>query len=207
LWNLMMGRSIQQRYGADPQVALTMPLLVGTDGTEKMSQSLGNYIGITDSPEEMFGKTMSIPDEAMPQWFELATDLPAEQVRLLCAGLGDGSQHPGEAKRLLGRSIVELYHSGDAAVAAEHAFDELFRRGAVPDEVAEFRLPPGDPVSIPHIIHAAELTGSVGEGRRLVSQGAVKVEGEKLIDQEQPRSVLAGKVLQVGKRRFIRLIG
>ncbi len=206
LWNLMMGRSIQQRYGAEPQVAMTMPLLLGTDGSEKMSQSLGNYIGITESPEEMFGKTMSIPDPLMSQWFELATDLPLERVAEIRQGLSDGSVHPGETKRLLARSIIELYHSSDDAVAAEAAFDQVFRQGAVPDEIDEFTLPDENPVSVPHLVNAAGLSKSIGEARRLLDQGAIKVDGEKVTDGERARDQLSGKVLQVGKRRFVRLV-
>jgi tyrosyl-tRNA synthetase len=206
LWNLMMGRVIQQRYGAEPQVAVTMPLLIGTDGTEKMSQSLGNYIGITESPEEMFGKTMSIPDPLMAQWFELATELPIEQVAEVRAGLGDGSLHPGEVKRRLARSIIALYHSAEAAATAEDAFDQVFRRGAVPDEVDEYPLPTEDPISLPHLINAAGLAKSVGEARRLLDQGAVKIDGNKLVSADHDRTGLEGKVLQVGKRRFVRLV-
>lgn len=206
LWNLMMGRSIQQRYGVEQQIAVTMPLLVGTDGTEKMSQSLGNYIGITDAPEEMFGKTMSIPDPLMSQWFELATELPMDRVAEIRLGLDDGSLHPGETKRLLARSIIELYHSSDDATEAESAFDQVFRRGSVPEEVDEFPLPEEDPVSVPHLVNAAGLSKSVGEARRLLEQGAIKIDGAKLSDTEQSRAGLEGKVLQVGKRRFVRLV-
>ncbi len=206
LWNLMMGRVIQQRYGVEPQVAMTMPLLVGTDGTEKMSQSLGNYIGITESPEEMFGKTMSIPDTLMGQWFELATDLPVGRVGEIRRGLEDGSLHPGETKRLLARSIIELYHSAEDATAAEQSFDRVFRQGAVPEEVDEFDLPADEVVSIPHLVHAAGLSKSIGEARRLLDQGAIKIDGDKLSDAEQQRSAVEGKVLQVGKRRFVRLV-
>lgn len=206
LWNLMMGRVIQQRYGAVPQVAMTMPLLVGTDGAEKMSQSLGNYIGITDSPEEMFGKTMSIPDELMLQWFELATELPTDQIDQIRTGLARGELHPGETKRLLARSVIDLYQPRGSSEAAEAAFDQVFRRGAVPDEVDEFTLGAEDPVSVPHLINAAGLTKSVGEARRLLDQGAVKLAGEKVTGSEVARSGLVGQVLQVGKRRFIRLV-
>ena len=205
LWNLMMGRSIQQRYGVEQQVAVTMPLLVGTDGTEKMSQSLGNYIGITDSPEEMFGKTMSIPDPLMGQWFELATELPMERVDEIRRGLDTGKLHPGETKRLLARSIIELYHSPEAAQAAEASFDRVFRKGQVPDDIPTFTLPDEDPVSIPHLVHAAGLSASVGEARRLLSQGAIKLDGSKLADEQVARARLAGEVLQVGKRRFVEL--
>ncbi len=205
LWNLMMGRSIQQRYGVEQQVAVTMPLLVGTDGTEKMSQSLGNYIGITETPEEMFGKTMSIPDPLMSQWFELATELPLERVVEIRAGLDNGSLHPGETKRLLARSIIELYHSEQAARDAEAAFDHVFRKGRIPEDIPVLALPDEDPVSIPHVVHAAGLSSSVGEARRLLAQGAIKLDGSKLVDEQVARATLAGEVLQVGKRRFVRL--
>ena len=205
LWNLMMGRAIQQRYGVEPQVAVTMPLLVGTDGSEKMSQSLGNYIGITEPAEEMFGKTMSIPDPLMAQWFELATELPMERVTEIRHGLESGKLHPGESKRLLARSIIELYHSSDAARAAEASFDRIFRKGQIPEDVPMFTLPEEDPVSIPHLVHAAGLSTSVGEARRLLSQGAIKLDGSKLADEQVARTRLVGEVLQVGKRRFVKL--
>ena len=206
LWNLMMGRSIQQRYGVEPQVAMTMPLLVGTDGVEKMSQSLGNYIGITDPPDQMFGKTMSIPDELMLQWFELATDVGMDEIRSIRSGLEDGSAHPGQVKRRLAREIISLYHSDGQASEAEAAFDLIFRKGDVPDDVDEHPLPDEDPVSLPHVIAGAGLTTSIGEARRLIDQGAVKVDGEKIVDYEVPRATLAGEVVQVGKRRFVRLV-
>lgn len=206
LWNLMMGRAIQQRYGAEPQVAVTMPLLVGTDGHEKMSQSLGNYIGITEDPEEMFGKTMSIPDDLMLQWFELATEVDLTEIVQIRRGLEDGSAHPGEVKRRLAREIIALYHSEEEARSAEESFDRLFRRGDTPEDVDEHPLPADDPVSVPHVIADAGLTKSIGEARRLIDQGAVKVAGEKIDSYEVSRSVLDGAVLQVGKRRFVRLV-
>ena len=205
LWNLMMGRIIQQRYGVEPQVAMTMPLLIGTDGTEKMSQSLGNYIGITESAEEMFGKTMSSPDPLIVQWLELATELPMRRVVEIARGLEDGSLHPGETKRMLARSIIELYHDEGAARDAEAAFDRVFRKGQVPEDIPTFTLPTEDPVSIPHLVHAAGLSSSVGEARRLLAQGAIKLDGSKLSDDQVARASLAGDVLQVGKRRFVKL--
>lgn len=206
LWNLMMGRAIQQRYGTEPQVAVTMPLLVGTDGHEKMSQSLGNYIGITEDPDEMFGKTMSIPDGLMLQWFELATEVDLAEIAQIRKGLEEGSAHPGEVKRRLAREIITLYHSEEEARSAEESFDRLFRRGDTPEDVDEHPLPSDDPVSVPHVIADAGLTKSIGEARRLIDQGAVKVEGEKIESYEVSRSVLDGAVLQVGKRRFVRLV-
>ncbi len=205
LWNLMMGRVIQDRYGKDPQVAVTMPLLIGTDGVNKMSQSLGNYIGVEEPADQMFGKTMSIPDELMEQWLLLAADVAPGEVAAIIEGLADGSAHPNQTKRDLARRIVTLYWGEDAAGAAEEAFDLVHKRKEIPDEVPEATLPDSSTVSLPSLIRDVGLAASAGEARRLVQQGAVKIDGEKLMELEVDRSVLAGHVLQVGKRRFVRL--
>jgi len=206
LWNLMMGRVVQERYGQEPQVALTMPLLVGTDGSKKMSQSIGNYIGVEDEPGEMFGKTMSIPDDAMPQWLRLAADLEPHEVARIEAGLASGDLHPGETKRRLARAVTALYWGDEQATAAEQAFDQVFKMGGIPDDIEAFSLTEEDPVTVPGLIRDAfGLSGS--EARRLLTQGAVKVDGEILEAQEAPRVDLVGRVLQVGKRRFVRLVG
>lgn len=206
LWNLMMGRHLQGRYGQEPQVALTMPLLVGTDGEHKMSQSLGNYVGVTDEPADMFGKVMSIPDHLMASWYALGTALPLEDVEAWQAALASGSADPNEAKRNLGREIVGLYHGASAARDAEAAFDALFKRGEVPDDVAEHRLGGDDPVYLPAVLTEAGVVASNGEARRLIEQGAVKVDGERVGGLEVDRARLAGRVVQVGKRRFVRLV-
>ena len=143
LWNLMMGRVVQERYGQEPQVALTMPLLVGTDGSKKMSQSIGNYIGVEDEPGEMFGKTMSIPDQVMPEWFRLAADFDPDEVDRIEAGLASGELHPGETKRQLARAVTALYWGADAAVEAEAGFDQVFRHGGTPEDIEDFLLPAG----------------------------------------------------------------
>lgn len=206
LWNLLMGRTIQQRYGQEPQVALTVPLLVGTDGKEKMSQSLGNYIGIEEPAEEMFGKTMSIPDETMPSWFRLATDLAPEEVATIEAHLETGHLHPAEAKRRLAGEIVGLYWGVEAAKEAEEAFDRVFKRGEEPESMPEHTLGPDDPVHVPSLLRDLfDLSGS--EAKRLIDQGAVSVDGEIVSDQHVPRNNLVGKVLKVGKRRFTRISG
>jgi len=204
LWNLMMGRVVQERYGQEPQVALTMPLLVGTDGSHKMSQSLGNYVGVEDDPGEIFGKTMSIPDDAMGEWFRLAADYDEAAVVEIESRLESGEIHPNEAKRHLARSVVTLYWGGLAASEAEAVFDQVFKEGGIPDDIAETTLPQGDPLSIPSIIRSIfDMSGS--EARRLITQGAVSIDGVVVSDQEMARSALAGKVLRVGKRRFARL--
>lgn len=204
LWNLMMGRVVQERYGQDPQVALTMPLLVGTDGTQKMSQSVGNYIGVSDEPYEMFGKTMSIPDKAMGEWFRLAANYDEDAAAKIEAGLESGELHPNEAKRHLARSVVTLYWGEESATEAERAFDQVFKQGGTPDDLEEFQLPAGDGISLPGLIRDVfDVSGN--EARRLISQGAVRIDDHVVSDQELDRRNLAGKVLRVGKRRFVRL--
>ena len=205
LWNLMMGRVVQERYGQEPQVAMTMPLLIGTDGIKKMSQSLGNYIGVEDEPGEMFGKTMSIPDDAMAQWFRLAADLDVDEVETIESSLASGDLHPNEAKRTLARHVVSLYWGATAAEEAETAFDQVFRHGGTPEDIEDVTLPPDDPVHLPTLIREVfDVSG--GEARRLLEQGAVRLDGESMKSQEVSRSDLIGKVLKVGKRRFARLI-
>ena len=203
LWNLMMGRIIQTRYGQEPQVALTMPLLTGTDGRNKMSQSLGNYIGVTEPASEMFGKTMSIPDHLLGEWFRLAADRPAGEVDGILADIEDGSLHPGQAKRLLAKRIVSLYWGEEEAQAAEDDFDRRFKYRQIPDDAPPFALPPGDPVYLPGLLRSAKLVASASEARRLIDAGAVRVDGTPVGGYEVEREMLLKKVLMVGKRRSI----
>ena len=197
-FNLLFGRDVQESFGLPPQSVLTMPILPGTDGVRRMSKSLGNYVGVTDPPEEMFGKLMSIPDDVMDQYFGL----------LLYEPLGDG-RHPGEAKRELARRLVARFHGEGAAQDAEARFDQVHVRREVPDDVPEIAARAGDggTVHLPALI--AEAFGvSTSEARRLLSQGGVKVDG-KAIDGgrlEVPMDDLDGRVLQVGKRRFARVV-
>lgn len=206
LWNLMMGRVIQERYGQRPQIAMTMPLLLGTDGVQKMSQSLRNYIGVTDPPSEMYGKVMSIPDTLMPQWFHLATELSNDEVERVITGLAGGEIHPRDAKRLLARSIVELFWGEDAAKEAEAAFDRVFRDHVAPEQVEEAALPTGERINLPLLLRDLGLVASSSEGRRLISQGAVKINGAKIHSEELARNDLVDAVVQLGKRRFVRLV-
>jgi tyrosyl-tRNA synthetase len=200
----MMGRVIQDRYGQQPQVAMTTPLLLGTDGVNKMSQSLGNYVGVDEPATEMYGKVMSIPDDLMEQWFRLATELPASQVDDLVKGWQEGSVHPRDAKRLLARSITELYWGVEAAAAAAQAFDRVFVRRDVPEHIDEFPLPAGDPIHLPSLLRDAGLVKSSSEARRLLSQGAIAIDGVRAKEESLPRNTLAGAVVQVGRRRFVR---
>ncbi|MYG92556.1 MAG: tyrosine--tRNA ligase [Acidimicrobiia bacterium] len=203
LWNLMMGRNIQTRYGQEPQVALTMPLLTGTDGRNKMSQSLGNYIGVTEPASEMFGKTMSIPDHLLGEWFRLAADRPAGEVDAILEGVETGSRHPAQAKRLLARRIVSLYRGEGEADAAEEDFDRRFKYRRVPEDAPPFALPAGDPVYLPGLLRSAKLVASASEARRLIDAGAVRVDGASVGGYEVERQVLLDKVLTVGKRRSV----
>lgn len=211
LFNLMMGRQVQQRYGQAPQMVLTMPLLVGTDGKKKMSQSLGNYISISEPYEDMFGKTMSIPDTAMPQWFRLASGLPKEEVDGVLAGLADGTLHPGEEKRRLARAVVDRYLKGYGEVA-ERAFNRQFVLRQVPPGVPTYPPPPGGPeenVYLPALLAEWGLVASRSEGRRMIAQGAVRIDGERVTDELVWRLRLVPdkdeRVVSVGKRRFVRL--
>ena len=206
LFNLVMGRQIQQRYGQRPQMVLTMPLLVGTDGQKKMSQSLGNYIGVDDPPTEMFGKTMSIPDSVMPQWLRLASGLEWEEIGTVVSDLEADRVHPGQAKRRLARSIVDLYHGVGAGEDAEAAFDRQFKLRRAPDDMPVHPLGTSDPVYVPVLLAAAGLVASNSEGRRMLAQGAVRVDGSKVTTDTLARGELGDVVLSVGKRRFVRLV-
>ena len=205
LFNLLAGRELMEKLGMEPQVALTLPLLEGTDGVQKMSKSYGNYIGLTDAPDDMFGKVMSIPDELMARYYRLCTAVPVDDIDAIEAGLADGSLHPNATKRRLAREIVELYHPG-AAAGAEEAFDRVFKRHEVPANIEEYRLPKPDGglVYVPGATTASGMTPSVSEARRQIDQGAVRVDGRQLPPRtyELPYEDLANTTVQVGKRKW-----
>jgi tyrosyl-tRNA synthetase len=204
-FNLLVGRVLQEHYAQEPQVILTMPILEGTDGVNKMSKSLDNYIGITDNPREIFGRTMSIPDELIARWYELATDLPAAEVREIRRQLEAHEVNPSHLKRRLGRELVRIYHDVSQGEAAEQEFNEMFKQGGLPEDMPEFSLS-GD-TNLPDLLTAAELVKSKGEARKLVRQGAVSLDGEKISDETFTLGLAqAGAVLKVGKRRFLKLV-
>ncbi len=205
-FNLLMGRELQESFGQEPQIVFTLPLLVGTDGVHKMSKSLGNFVGLRDEPNLMYGRVMSLSDEAMPDWFRLASGLEPAQARAQLASLETGGLAPVEAKRLLARSVVARFHDAAAAEAAEEEFLRVHRRRELPTEIAEAQLPPGDPVYLPGLLVAALGVSSNSEARRLIEGGGVRLEGEPVAALELPRSELAGRVMQVGRRRFVRLV-
>ena len=191
-FNLLLGRDVQQAYGKKPQSILTMPILPGTDGERRMSKSLGNYVGVTEPPEEIFGKLMRIPDEAMPVYYDLLLDEPFDPGRPAV-----------ESKRALARAICAQFHSEEAARGAEDHFDRLHVERGLPDEIDEAALPDEDPVHIPALLR--EHFGiSASEARRLVQSGGVRVNGDQVDVLDLPASGLDGAVVQVGKRRFKR---
>ena len=196
LYNLLMGRHVMEYYGKEPQCVLTTPLLVGTDGAMKMSKSIGNYIGVTDPPNQMFGKVMSIPDHLMPDYYALLVDRPMPEAE------------PVEQKRELARSLVRRFHGEEAAAEAERTFDAVVSR-RVPDDVPEVRLPvDSDEIWIVDLITLAGFAATNGEARRFIRGGAVRLDGEVVKDEALSlRSAhVTGKVLQVGKRRYARLV-
>jgi tyrosyl-tRNA synthetase len=222
-FNLLIGRDLQREYGQEPQVALTTPLLVGTDGVQKMSQSLGNYIGITDPPDEMFGKLVRVPDELIATYRLLALDFfrdPTEAQRVE-KGLADGSLDPWQEKRRLAREVVDLYHGDGAGTKAEAAFDRVHKEGALPDDIPELYVPRAD-VFVEkreglRVLDNAAMLVSLGlantksEARRLIDQRGAKKDGKVFVHYDdrwlEPDERLIGTVWQVGKRRFARVAG
>jgi tyrosyl-tRNA synthetase len=205
-FNLMAGRGLQQAAGQEPQCVLTMPLIEGLDGSAKMSKSLGNAIGITDEANDMYGKAMRLRDELIVTYLRLVTDVPPDEVDDVAARLADGRMNPRDAKRRLARELVSLYHSPAAATAAEERFDLQFRDHGVPDDIPTVELE-GDRWFLPSLLQAAALVSSGSEARRMVAQGAVRLDGRVLTDATAEFDLLHldGAVLQVGKRRFARL--
>jgi tyrosyl-tRNA synthetase len=212
MFNILAGRDLQAQFGQEPQVAMFMPLLVGLDGVNKMSKSLGNYVGITESPDAMYGKIMSISDDMMRSYFELATDVSMDEVDTLLEGMNKGSIHPKEVKKRLAREIVAIYHGADAAEHAEEEFERVHAQGDLPTELPEVRLPEeafkDGRVWVCRLLAATGFAKGTGEARRLVQQGGVSINRTKVPspDAEYTREELTGAVLQVGSRRFARLV-
>ena len=211
-FNLLMGRTIMEAYGIPPQTILTVPLLVGTDGEQKMSKSYGNYIGVNDLPDDMFGKVMSIPDHLMLTYFALLTGAGRHEVDRVEEGLKQGTYHPAQAKRDLAERIVGLYHSSHAALAARENFDRVFKDRDRPESIPERDLP-ADAVRdgrvwLPRLLTSLGLATSNGEARRLIEQGGVKLNDETVDDPQADLAVdmVRGAVLQVGRRRFVKIL-
>ena len=203
-FNLLMGRHLQELEGQEPQVVITMPLLEGLDGIQKMSKSLGNYIGIDEEPKEMYGKAMSIPDELMMRYFMLVTDMSIEDQEDMAKRLESGELHPRDAKMQLARTIVRLYHGEEAALEAEEEFKRVFQQRAMPTDIPEYAMDaPTEPIFVPQFCTDAGLTASNGEARRSIKAGAFKVNGEKYT--EENLKLEDGMIIQVGKRKFVKI--
>jgi tyrosyl-tRNA synthetase len=203
-FNLLVGRDIQREYGQDPQDILTMPLLVGTDGIQKMSKSLDNYVGITEDPIQSYGKLMSIPDTLIENYLRLATDLPRDEIATLISGMADGSVNPRDAKDRMATEVVRDLHGEEAAQDARAEFDRVFRSRELPSDMPEQAV--AEPMAALQLLVSVGLAASNNEARRLIEQGGVRLDGERVESGEQMIEVREPVVIQVGRRRFMRLL-
>ena len=207
-FNILVGRDLQREYGQEPQVVFTMPILVGLDGKDKMSKSKGNYVGITEAPAEMFGKLLSMPDHCIKDYLVLCTLVPLDEVEALERGRLDGSVHPMEMKKRMAREIVAIYHGGEAAVAAQQAWESQFSKGEVPTDMPEHVLADdeldGGEVVVVKVLVGAKLSASNRDARRVMEQGGVSVDGAKVSDPRTRLPLADGAVLKVG-RHYVRL--
>ena len=205
LWNLMLGREIQKSYGLSPQIAMTFPLLVGTDGSKKMSQSLNNYISISDSPENIFGKIMSIPDEIMWDYFTMLTDLEISEIDNFRKNVDKGNTNPFNYKKMLGKLIVSEIYDENSALVAESTFENITINKNLPENMPETNIDDEIDVHLPNFLTENELTKSNSEARRLIESGSVKIDDQKVELLDINSSDLIGKTLQVGKRKFLKI--
>ncbi|WP_281887878.1 tyrosine--tRNA ligase [Paenibacillus sp. YYML68] len=208
-FNLLMGRTLQKEYGVPTQVAIMNPLLEGLDGVNKMSKSLGNYIGIDEAPNEIYGKSMSVPDELMLKYYELATDLSNDELAQLRSGIEDGTVHPRDAKMRLAYTFVRMYHGEQAAEEAQQHFVTVFQQRALPTDIEEVVLPldalENGTIRAAKLLVTLGLQASGSEARRSVQQGAMKVNEEKVDDPNAELTLADGDIVQVGKRKFARI--
>ena len=205
LWNLMLGREIQKSYDLSPQIAMTFPLLVGTDGSKKMSQSLNNYISISDSPENIFGKIMSIPDEIMWDYFTMLTDLEISEIADFRKNVDKGKTNPFDYKKMLGKLIVSEIYDENSALVAESTFENITINKNLPENMPETNIDDEIDVHLPNFLTENELTKSNSEARRLIESGSVKIDDQKVELLDINSSDLIGKTLQVGKRKFLKI--
>ncbi|WP_456272713.1 tyrosine--tRNA ligase [Bacillus sp. AK031] len=204
-FNVLMGRGLQEHYGKEKQVVIMMPLLEGLDGKDKMSKSKHNYIGIDENPNEMFGKTMSIPDELMVKYFELATDLSLEKKQEIADNLADGSLHPRDAKMLLGKTLVRMYHGETAALDAEAQFKAVFQKGRIPDDIPAVLWDGRLETPIVDLLVELNMLSSKSEARRMIANGGVKIDGSKIEDAGLVVTLTDGMIIGVGKRKFTKI--
>jgi tyrosyl-tRNA synthetase len=206
-FNLLVGRDLQREYGQESQVVLTMPLLEGLDGVQKMSKSLDNYIGINEDPKNQFGKVMSISDDMMFRYYELVTDMPVQDIQTLRSDISAGRRHPMDAKAGLAVQIITDYHGADAARTARDEFTRVFRKGEIPEDIETKVMTPGAPVRIAKLMASLQLASSVSEAQRLIESGAVHINDQRITDvkSELDLSTPAEHIFKVGKRRFLKL--
>lgn len=204
-FNVLMGRHLQEHYRKEKQVVMLLPLLEGLDGVDKMSKSKHNYIGIDEPPNEIFGKTMSIPDELIVKYFNLVTDLPLEEKQTISDGLADGTLHPRDAKVRLARTIVSMFHGEEAAAAAVEHFQTVFQKGALPEDIPSVEWKGASEVAIIELLVGLGMQSSKSEARRMIKNGGIRIDGEKVLDTEMLVSVTDGIIVQVGKRKFVRV--
>lgn len=205
-FNMLVGRTLQQSYGQKPQVVITMPLLEGTDGIRKMSKTCGNYIGISETPKEIFGKLMSISDKLMLKYWELLTDISPLELAKMKRDLKSGRLHPREAKNNLAIRIVEMYHSKKAAKEAAREFEEVFKKKKLPHRIQKVKIAKKK-IWVVKLLTISKMAKSSSEARRLIQQGAVTLDGERVIDPEKELTIKDGTILKVGKRRFAKIVG
>lgn len=204
-FNVLMGRHLQEHYGKEKQIVILLPLLEGLDGVEKMSKSKHNYIGIDEDPNEMFGKTMSIADELMIKYYDLVTDLTVEKKKQIKEHIENGHLHPRDAKMLLGNTIVRMYHGVEAAEQAEQNFKTIFQRGAIPNDIPVIEWKGEVPIVIIDLLVNLGLQKSKGEARKMIQNGGIKINGEKVDDIHLQVTIEDDLILQVGKRKFVKL--
>ena len=206
LFNVLMGRDMQRSRGQEPQIVLTLPLLEGLDGVNKMSKSLGNYIGITDPANEIYGKVMSISDSLMYRYYELLSDLSTPEIAQLKKDVEDGTLHPKAVKQKLARELTSRFHSDEAALQAEQNFDNVFAKNDLPDDLKEYVLQSSEAIWLPKLLVEAELVSSTSDGRRMIKQSAVSLDGQKITDIDYKVQPQGQMIVKVGKRRFCKVI-
>ncbi|HIQ37663.1 MAG TPA: tyrosine--tRNA ligase [Desulfocapsa sulfexigens] len=206
LFNLLMGRDLQRSRGQAPQVVLTLPLLEGLDGVNKMSKSLGNYIGVSESANDIYGKVLSVSDELMFRYYELLSDVSSDEIGVLRADMESGKLHPKEIKKRLARELTARYHSEEAALQAEENFEKVFRKGGLPDDIPEKKIQSDEDIWLPQLLMDLEMVKSTSDGRRMIKQGAVSLDGEKVKEMKTNVSPQGEILIKVGKRRFCKVI-
>ena len=202
LWNLMLGREVQKFYGMPPQIAMTFPLLVGTDGKKKMSQSLDNYISVTDTPANIYGKIMSIPDESMWDYFTMLTDYESDEIKKFKTNVDSGAKNPFEIKKMLGEVIVTELYDDNLAKEASFSFETVTINKDLPDEIPNFTVNDQGAVHLPKLLTELGITKSNSDARRLITSGSFKIEGEKFVDLDAEFTDIDNKNLQLGKRKY-----